>query len=90
MYDNLKTNLGGDQTEINIHQCWGEWAIEKMPTGIRQLIMEKYAADHRIYRLVSNLPAPAELETWRHFVKMWEQRRNNHWQQAFPDLVQYL
>jgi sulfatase maturation enzyme AslB (radical SAM superfamily) len=90
MHDNLETNLGGDQTEINIHQCWGEWAIEKMPMGIRQLIMEKYTADHRIYKLVSNLPTPPSLETWQNFVKTWDQRRNNQWQQAFPDLAQYL
>jgi hypothetical protein len=90
MHDNLATNLGGDRTEINIHQCWGEWAIEKMPMGIRQLIMEKYPANHRIYKLVSNLPPPTNLETWQNFVETWDQRRNNQWQQAFPDLLQYL
>ena len=86
--DNLNANLDGDKTEINIHQCWGGiWDIEKMPNNIRELIFKKYPADHIIHRLVSNLPPPSELTSWKNFVNTWDIRRNNSWQTAFPDLI---
>jgi hypothetical protein len=89
--DNLDTNLSGDKTEINIHHCWGGiWDLDKMPTKIRKLVMEKYPEDHRIHRLVANLTNPTTLEPWKNFVKTWDIQRNNSWQTAFPDLVQYL
>jgi pyridoxamine 5'-phosphate oxidase len=53
-------------------------------------VMEKYPEDHRIHRLVANLTNPTTLEPWKNFVKTWDIQRNNSWQTAFPDLVQYL
>jgi len=88
---NLDTNLSGDKTEINIHHCFGEtWNLENMPQSIRQLILNKYPTNHIIHQLIANLTHQTSLDRWQHFVKTWEQRRNNQWQQAFPDLVQYL
>jgi hypothetical protein len=86
--DNLDTNLGGDKTEINIHQCWGGiFDLVKMPTPVRKLVKQKYPSDHIIHRLVDNLPNPTSLLPWENFVKTWDNRRNNSWQTAFPDLV---
>jgi hypothetical protein len=88
---NLPANLGGDKTEINVHHCWGgTWDLDKMPLKIRQEIIKKYPLNHRIRRLVENLPCPTQLESWRNFVSLWENRRNNSWQQAFPELLKYL
>ena len=88
--DNLDTNAFGDPTEINIHQCHGTWALPKMPAGIQALIKEKYTADHIIHKLVANLPGSEPLGNWQQFVNTWDTRRNNSWQQAFPELVQYI
>lgn len=89
--NNLDTNLSGDKTEINIHHCWGgTWNLEKMPADIRMLILKKYPNNHVIHNLVANLPLPDSIESWKHFVKTWDNRRNNSWQTAFPDLVQCL
>ena len=88
--NNLDTNLSGDKTEINIHPCWGIWELEKMPPTIRAVVLNKYSADHVIHRLVANLPEPTPLLPWQQFVNTWDPRRNNSWQQAFPDLVQYV
>jgi hypothetical protein len=88
---NLNTNLSGDKTEINIHPYHGKiWNLENMPMGIRELVQTKYSADHIIHRLVANLSEPISLLPWRQFVSTWDTRRNNSWQQAFPDLVQYI
>lgn len=87
---NLDTNLSGDTTEINIHPCWGIWELEKMPPGIREAVLNKYPADHIIYRLVANLSEPTPLLSWQQFVATWDSRRNNSWQQTFPELVQYI
>jgi hypothetical protein len=89
--NNLDTNLSSDKTEINIHPCSGGiWDLEKMPQNIRELVLKKYPANHIIHKLVDNLPPQTSLIPWKNFVKTWDQRRNNQWQQAFPDLAQYL
>ena len=88
--DNLNTNLFGDPTEINIHQCWGTWALTKMPPTIRELVQAKYPAEHIIHKIVANLLDSESLNDWQQFVKTWDARRNNSWQTAFPDLVQCI
>lgn len=88
--DNLDTNLSGDKTEINIHSCWGIWALEKMPESIRKLVKQKYPSDHAIHKLVANLSNPTSLLPWENFVKSWDSRRNNNWQTAFPELVKLI
>jgi sulfatase maturation enzyme AslB (radical SAM superfamily) len=89
--NNFNTNSSGDKTEINIHQCWGgTWDLEKMPQSIRQLILKKYPIDHIIHKLIANLAPQTSLNSWQEFVKIWDNQRNNSWQQAFPDLAQYL
>lgn len=89
--DNLATNLYGDATEINVHQCWaGIWDLDKMPEKMRQVVMQKYPKTHLIHQLVVNLPKPSDLEPWKKFVDTWDQRRNNSWKTAFPDLVDHL
>jgi len=87
---NLNTNLFGDSTEINIHQCWGTWALTKMPLAIQELVQAKYPTEHIIHKMVTNLSEPDSPSDWQQFVKTWDTRRNNSWQQAFPDLVQYI
>jgi organic radical activating enzyme/uncharacterized protein YbdZ (MbtH family) len=85
---NLNTNGSGDKTEINIHPCWGGvWDIEMMPENIRIKILKKYPSSHIIHRMVANLPPPTSMNTWKKFVDTWDNRRNNRWQTAFPDLI---
>jgi len=89
--NNLNTNLSGDKTEINIHQCWGGiWDLEKMPQSIRQLTLNKYSTNHIIHKLIANLAQQTSLDPWQKFVNTWDNQRKNSWQTAFPDIVQYL
>ena len=89
--NNLNTNLGGDNTEINIHPCWGGiWDLEKMPHNIRELVLKKYPANHIIHKLVDNLPLPTSLVPWENFVNTWDNRRNNSWQTVFPELARLI
>lgn len=84
---NLNTNLSGDKTEINIHPCWRQWDIVMMPEDIRILILKKYPSSHIIHTTVANLPPPTSLIPWKKFVDTWDNRRNNSWQTAFPDIA---
>jgi sulfatase maturation enzyme AslB (radical SAM superfamily) len=89
--DNLATNSSGDPTEINLHPClFGTWDLDKMPWAVRELIIEKYPTDHVIHQLVAQLPKPTSLDNWQKFVELWDQRRNNSWKNAFPELAEYF
>ena len=89
--DNLNTNLFGDPTEINIHQCWNIWALTRMPYGVREIILKKYPETCIIHKLVANLQEDLlPISDWQQFVDTWDIRRNNSWQLAFPELVQYI
>lgn len=84
---NLHSNLGGDLTEINIHDYSGNiWNLEKMPENIRIMILEKYPQDHILHKMIAGLTPPESLEPWQQFVNKWDVQRNNSWRIAFPDL----
>jgi hypothetical protein len=84
---NLHSNFGGDLTEINIHDYYGNiWNLEKMPENIRKMILKKYPQDHILHKMIAGLPPPESLETWREFVNKWDVQRNNDWRTAFPEL----
>jgi hypothetical protein len=89
--NNFNTNLSGDKTEINIHHCFGGiWDLKQMPQSIRHLILNKYPTNHIIHQLIANLAPQTSLDSWQKFVSTWDNRRNNSWKTAFPDLVNYL
>lgn len=87
---NLPANLGGDKTEINLHHCWDQWDLTKMPARIKSLILTKYPDTHIIHKMISNLPQSVQLESWHDFVSTWDSTRNNSWQTAFPELVELI
>jgi organic radical activating enzyme len=88
--NNLETNSGGDKTEINIHPCWGVWDLNKMPLGIKNLILTSYPSTHVIHKMIGNLPQSLPLGNWQDFVNTWDSKRNNSWQTAFPELVELI
>ena len=88
---NLDTNSGGDKTEINVHECiGGVWDLQCMPVDLRVVVLEHYPDTHIIHKMVANLPPPAPLNLWKKFLDTWENRRNNSWQTAFPDIAHLI
>ena len=88
---NLHMNLSGDKTELNIHHCWGGiWNLEKMPLGLRDLILKKYPNDHVMHKLVHNLSRTESTVEWKKFVMTWDSRRASSWKMAFPELVDLI
>lgn len=85
--ENLSANLTGDKTEINLHPCWAVWDLNKMPKGIKDLILTKYPNTHMIHKMISNLLPSLPLDNWQNFVNIWDAKRKNSWKTAFPDLV---
>ena len=88
--ENLATNLGGDKIEISLHPCWDVWDLKRMPEGVKNLILTKYPNNHVIHRMISILPQSLPLGQWQDFVNIWDSRRNNSWQTAFPELVKLI
>jgi hypothetical protein len=61
-----------------------------MPEGIKNLILTKYPNNHVIHRMISILPQSLPLGQWQDFVNIWDSRRNNSWQTAFPELSELI
>jgi hypothetical protein len=97
-YDNLERwvmsnfshNNGGDKVEINVHACTGIWDLQRMPNGIKKMVLDKYPETHVIHKMTSNLPEPMPIAPWVEFVKIWDNRRNISWQQTFPELANVM
>lgn len=91
VHENLAANFGGDKTEINIHPCDGPaWRLSNMPLQVRDLVLKKYEPNHVIHKLIAGLPSPTSLSHWHRFVTTWDNKRQNNWKTAFPDLVKIL
>lgn len=85
---NFATNRLGDLTEINVHPCWGTWALDRTPTKLREEIYKKYS-NHN----VSNLLATAgnqPFDTIIQFTKTWDIIRKNNWKEVFPEIIEYF
>lgn len=85
---NLKTNRLGDETEINIHPCWGTWDLARTPESLRTKIQEKYG-DHRVISILNQI----DHQSFQPIIKwtqQWDPIRKNKWQEVFPDIVNYF
>lgn len=85
---NLDTNKLGDNTEINVHPCWGTWDLKKTPMLLREEIYKKYP-NHLISNILSSLPDES-YDTIIKFTETWDPIRKNNWKQAFPEIVKYF
>lgn len=84
----FSSNRLGDTTEINIHPCWGDWALDRTPLDLREEIYKKYQG-HTVANLLKTC-ASADHDTIIKFINTWEPIRKNNWQQTFPEIVRYF
>ena len=84
----FSTNRLGDPTEINIHPCWGDWALDRTPLNLREEIYKKYQ-DHIVTRLLKNSKQQHH-DTILKFTDIWDPIRKNSWQTTFPEIVRYF
>ena len=95
-YDRLETwvantfseNRLGDPTEINIHPCWGVWALDKTPSELRNAVQIKYP-NHDISRLLAQYDLQP-YDSIIDFTQQWDSIRKNNWKTAFPEIVRYF
>jgi MoaA/NifB/PqqE/SkfB family radical SAM enzyme len=83
------TNRFTDPTEINIHPCWGTWALTKTPVKLRDKVNQMYP-DSNISDLLKNTQIDNDYSAISNFVKQWDGRRKNSWKLAFPELTEYF
>lgn len=86
---NFSSNRLGDKTEINIHPCWGVWALTKTPTPLRQAVYDLYP-DSPIGNLLKHTGIDKSYSSMVRFVNQWDTKRGNSWKLAFPELVEYI
>jgi sulfatase maturation enzyme AslB (radical SAM superfamily) len=86
----LPDNRVGDATEITIHPCHATWQISNISTEVVKLIVEKYGHNHKIVDLIKQQQINQPTEQWKQFVKKWDPIRNNSWEHAFPEMVEYF
>jgi sulfatase maturation enzyme AslB (radical SAM superfamily) len=83
------TNRFTDPTEINVHPCWGTWALTKTPVELREKVYQMYPESY-ISRLLKNTDIDTDYTAISRFVKQWDPRRNNSWKLAFPEVSEYF
>ena len=89
--NNLPENSFGDSTELNIHHCTGgTFDLHYMPVSLRKEILQKYPQEHRVHNMIANLEQPVEATAFNEFTAQWDQRRNQHWQQAFSEISHHF
>jgi len=87
--DHFAHNAFGDATDINLHLCEGHiFDPAFMPETLRQAVLKKYSTQHKIHRLVQNLPVKQSKQFF-HFADTWDQIRSNNWREAFAE-IQHL
>lgn len=88
--DHWATNNFEDQTEINLHRCYGVFDLQRMPTQLREEILQKYPNTHIIHNMIANLKEPWDLQPFFTFVNTWDQRRSTFWDQSFLDIKHFI
>jgi len=86
--NNLITNRLGDETEVNVHPCWGAWGLEKTPVTLRNEIKKKYKK-HLIIDMISSLPEDNS-NSILDFVTTWDPIRQTDWKAIFPEIVDHF
>ncbi len=86
--NNFSANRLGDPTEINVHQCWGIWGLDRTPQGLRELVYNKYPG-HTISGILQQVGIK-DYTTITAFTQSWDPVRNNNWRTTFPDIVKFF
>lgn len=86
--DYFSANRLGDPTEINIHPCWGIWALDRTPRALRDLVQTTYP-NHDISRLLAHCDFQTP-DTILKFTDKWDLIRKNSWKTAFPEIIEYF
>lgn len=86
--EHLSSNRLGDPTEINIHPCWGIWALEKTPIELRDRVYDKYT-NHVISNILSS-HSVEDYDSILNFTQEWDPVRKLYWQDIFPELIKYF
>ena len=89
VHTKFATNRLGDATEINVHPCWGGWALSKTPLALRERVHHLYPGSV-VSNLLKNTEIDVNTNAMSEFVRRWDLRRKNSWQTAFPELAEYL
>ena len=91
MHNYFSHNEFGDVTEINLHLCGGGiFDTDFMPIALRNIVLEKYSADHKIHRLIKNLPVEKSITNFFKFTDTWDPRRSNNWREAFAEIQHFI
>lgn len=81
---NFLTNRLGDNTDLNIHYASGVLSLEKTTEKFRNLIYEKYGTEHKISKLLMNLPYDNDTRESVVYLDKLDSWRKTDWRTLFP------
>lgn len=88
--EHIKTNKVGDQSDLNLHLCWGDLDISRTPPELRSVIKEKYKSTHPIVKLLDDVPISAESSKLVNYLDILDKQRNQDWRSTFSDVEGYF
>ena len=83
---NLKTNRFGDQSDLNLHPCFGILGLDKTPPSVRNMVMEKYGSEHTVTRMLAEHPYVNNSQQLVEYLDLINQHRNLSWRQIFSEV----
>jgi hypothetical protein len=87
---NLKTNRYGDQSDFNLHPCFGTIGLDKTPPGLRNVIEEKYGNNHSVVRMLNQHPYSGNTVELVNYLDTISQQRNLDWRTIFSEVEEFF
>lgn len=86
---NISTNRYGDRSDLNLHLCLGNLGIEQTPPQLRQLILDKFGAEHYLVQLLSKNPYIGHSRMVEYLDDL-DLIRNQSWRETFSEVQGYF
>ena len=87
--DWIKTTFSKDALHIIIpNKSVGVVSLSQTPKALRDKVIEKFGADHRVSKLMTNLPY-ADINPCLNHLAWLDKHRKTSWQDTFPEMAQY-
>jgi organic radical activating enzyme len=89
--EKFNSNRFGKQHFYTIHPAHGTWNTSCIPDDLRNIIIEKYGSDSIVGKLAHGITySRIDHEHLIGFTDEWDNNRNLHWEDVFPEMVQYM
>lgn len=86
--EEFSSNRLGDPVDLNVHPCWGNMGLEKIPQQLAKLSADK-TKNSQVKGLLANL-SYTDHNDMIAYCDFWDMQRNVNWRNIFPEIVSYF